>query len=106
MDLGEADAGQHRSATIGEEIRVRLAENPSTGFRWTEPEYDQDVLEYLGSTYEPSSTRPGAAASRALRFRAVASGETPIRSASVRPTVPDSPGSNRFEVTIHVSPAT
>jgi inhibitor of cysteine peptidase len=106
MDLGDVDAGQRRGATIGEEIWVRLAENPSTGFRWTEPEYDHDVLEYLGSTYEASGARPGAAGSRALRFRAVASGETPIRLASVRPTVPDSPGSTRFEVTIDVSPAT
>jgi inhibitor of cysteine peptidase len=106
MDLGEADADQRRSVTIGEEIRVRLAENPSTGFRWSAPEYNQDVLEYLGGTYEPSSTRPGAAGSRSLRFRAVASGETSIRLASARPTVPDSPGSRRFEVTIDVSPAT
>jgi inhibitor of cysteine peptidase len=103
MELGKAEAGQRHRVAIGEEITIRLAENPSTGFRWTEPEYDPDVLEYLGSEFEAGGTRPGAAGTEVIRLRAAAPGESSIRIRNVRPTVPGSPGESQFELTISVT---
>jgi inhibitor of cysteine peptidase len=103
MELGKADANQRRRVAPGEEVTLRLAENPSTGFRWTEPEYDPNVLEYLGSEYETEETRPGAAGTRVVRYRAVRPGESSIRMRNVRPTVPGSSGEGSYEVTIDVT---
>jgi inhibitor of cysteine peptidase len=103
MELGKADANQRGRVVPGEEVTVRLAENPSTGFRWTEPEYDPNVLEYLGSEYESGGVIPGAAGTRVVRFRAASPGESSIRMRNVRPTVPGSSGENSYEVTIDVT---
>jgi inhibitor of cysteine peptidase len=103
MELGKADAGQVRDAVVGDEITLRLAENPSTGFRWTEPEHDPTVLKYLGSEYQSGGIRPGAAGTRIMRFRAVTPGRTRIRLRSVRPTVPGAPGESDYEVSINVT---
>jgi inhibitor of cysteine peptidase len=103
MELGKADANQRRHVPPGEEVTVRLAENPSTGFRWTEPEYDTNVLEYLGSEYESGGVRPGAAGTRVVRFRAAGPGQSSIRMRNVRPTVPGSSTENSYEVTVDVT---
>ena len=103
MELGKADANQRRRAAIGEEVTLRLAENPSTGFRWTEPEYDPNVLQYLGSEYETGGVRPGAAGTRVFRFRAMAPGESSIHLRHARPTVPGSPGEDQYTVIVNVS---
>ena len=102
MELGKADAGTVQAAGVGDEITLRLAENPSTGFRWSEPEHDPAVLDYLGSEYESGGLRPGAAGTRTVRFRAAAPGRTRIRLRNVRPTVPDAPAES-YEVAIEVT---
>jgi inhibitor of cysteine peptidase len=103
MELGEADANQRRRVAVGEEVTLRLAENPSTGFRWSEPDYDPNVLQYSSSEYEIGGTRPGAAGVRVVRLRAIAPGASWVRLRSGRPTVPGSPGERQYEVTIEVT---
>jgi len=103
VELGLSDNGQRRRVTVGDEISIRLAENPSTGFRWLEPQYDRGSLEYLGSEYEPGGTRPGAAGTRVVRFRAVTPGRASVRLRNDRPTVPHSPGSSEYEVALDIS---
>jgi inhibitor of cysteine peptidase len=103
MELGEADANQRRRVAVGEEVTLRLAENPSTGFRWSEPDYDPNVLQYSSSEYETGGTRPGAAGVRVVRLRAIAPGESWVRLRSGRPTVPGSPGERQYAVTVEVA---
>jgi inhibitor of cysteine peptidase len=103
MELGEADAGQRRRVAVGEEVTIRLAENPSTGFVWSAPDHDPNVLRYAGSDYQTGGTRPGAAGTRVVRLRAIAPGESWIRLRSGRPTVPGSPGEREYAVTVEVA---
>lgn len=88
---------------VGEEVTIRLAENPATGFRWSGPDHDPNVLQYQGSEYETGGTRPGAAGTRLVRLRAIAPGESWIRLRSSRPTVPGSPGERQYAVAIEVT---
>jgi inhibitor of cysteine peptidase len=104
VELGKADHGGHHRASVGEEIEIRLPENPSTGFLWTQPQYDPAALEFLGSSYESPGTRPGAAGTRVVRFRATRPADSTVRLRNVRPTVPDAPGASEYEVHIATTP--
>ncbi len=65
---------------VGEEFRIALAENPSTGYLWRfgrRP--DPSVVRYVGSDFEleeGGEDRAGAGGTRTLRFRALRRGET------------------------------
>ena len=73
MELTEADAGREHAAAVGEQLVVRLPENPTTGYRWQLDAPAEVAVEDDG--FEPGgSGAPGAAGTRTFRLRATAPG--------------------------------
>lgn len=71
------DPGVPIKVRLGEEFSIRLASNPSTGFRWkmTLPE-DQRTVEFLGSEHVVSQeVMPGVPGEEVYKFKAVLPGE-------------------------------
>jgi inhibitor of cysteine peptidase len=78
VELAQEDSGRRRTLSVGEVLVIRLAENPTTGYRW-QAEFDSGRLQASDDRFEPSSDLPGAAGMRYLTFRALAPGETRLR---------------------------
>ena len=68
------------SVAAGQEFKLTLESNPSTGNQWllARP-LDEHLLKYLGSEYRRRSSAPGAPGTEILSFRALAEGKTDIR---------------------------
>jgi inhibitor of cysteine peptidase len=68
------------TVTAGEDFRVELEENPSTGYAWRFVQRpDPAVARLAGSSYEPeegAGNRAGAGGTRTFRFHAEAPGRT------------------------------
>jgi len=67
----------------GEMLEVRLSENPSTGYRWKEPEESRaawvDVLRQVDDKFESAAPpTPGKPGTRILHFEAVAAGDADL----------------------------
>ena len=73
MELTQDDSGGRRSARVGEELSVVLAENPTTGYRW-HSEIDARTLQQTGDRYEGPAGPWGAAGTRRLTFRVLRPG--------------------------------
>jgi inhibitor of cysteine peptidase len=78
MELTGEDAGSERHVTVGEPIEIRLAETPTTGYRW-EPEVDAETLEKVDDRFEGPSEPRGAAGTRVLRFEGRRPGTITLR---------------------------
>jgi len=83
MELRQDDSGGRRTARVGEELSVVLAENPTTGYRW-HPEIDARTLEQTGDRYEGPAEPRGAAGTRRLTFRVLRAGPMHLRVAKRR----------------------
>ncbi len=68
------------SVAAGQEFKLTIESNPSTGFQWllARP-LDERLLKYLGSEYRRRSGAPGAPGIEILSFRALAEGKTDNR---------------------------
>ena len=62
--LTEADQGVSRVAAVGQDVTVRLGENPTTGYRWALTAEPAEAVEVSGSEYAPGGSAPGAAGER------------------------------------------
>jgi inhibitor of cysteine peptidase len=74
VTLTNTDNGKSIQLRQGEELVLRLPENPTTGYRW-EMERAEDILEQVADTYTPDpNIQFGSGGTRELRFRARAPG--------------------------------
>lgn len=93
---------------MGDELHVRLADTPSSGFRWHVDESQawlRSGIELVTDTVSPQSTESrkyGMSLGRALIFRAVRPGSSPIRIIKDRPWEEALPTAT-IEVTAHVA---
>lgn len=72
LTLTEADAGRTVRIRLGDHIQLRLAENPTTGYRWTA---DAPAgLRLVQDTNLPVACAPGAGGLRLLDYVAEAPG--------------------------------
>jgi inhibitor of cysteine peptidase len=76
--LTEADQGRELEAASGDVITVRLRENPTTGFRWTQVDQPGTSLVLQSDEFSVGGTAPGAGGERVLQYRAVAPGRGEI----------------------------
>jgi inhibitor of cysteine peptidase len=72
IELSEPEDGSSHSLPIGEELVVRLQENPTTGYRWQFSQSGPGGLEQVEDTFGQASGgeagAPGAGGRRILRF--------------------------------------
>src|SRR5215831_11720221 len=100
--LTAEDANQSADVHPGDEISVTLAENPTTGFRWTIASLTGE-LTLLSSDFDHSADdRPGAGGRRTIRLRAGQTGTGELRVQSKRSweTNPDDARQLRFSLVI------
>lgn len=102
IDLTEADSGGTIEASVGDEITISLAGNPTTGYTWNvlQPQ-NADVVAFDDRAYEAESDAIGAPGTEELEFEAVAAGEATIELGYFRPWEPDQVDKT-FTVTVTV----
>jgi predicted secreted protein len=82
--LDQTNNGGETTVHVGDEIRVALAENGSTGYRW-QVSLEGDGLKQIVSTYDADgAVRPGEGGKRNFILRAEVAGATTIDARSVR----------------------
>lgn len=103
VKLTLADQGKSIQVRPGDQIIVRLGENPTTGYGWAVEQLDPDVVTPVGSDYEPASNSGvGGGGERTFTFTAVKAGSSPIQLKLWRKWEGDKSIRQRFEVTIQV----
>jgi predicted secreted protein len=103
MEFGKVDDGQSQQVAVGEEVMLRLAENPGTGYRWTVSTSNPDVLVALADT-NVATTKPGMASDRTFTFKAAKPGRTTLHAECRRAWEREGTPADDFEMTIEVSP--
>jgi len=78
--LDEGDSGSSVTVRAGQELRVHLNSNASTGFEWTLADLDTTILEHTDTIYYGCSfPMPGCPDSQTWVFTAVSPGTTELR---------------------------
>jgi len=93
VELDRVDGVTCATATLGEDIIVHLAENPTTGYRWTVDGAlpDQQVIESTGDSFAPGDGGVGAGGVRTFQFKASAVGQASLMFTLARSWQPTSP---------------
>jgi inhibitor of cysteine peptidase len=63
----------------GDRIEIKLASNPSTGYRWRTVSSGRPVVKLTASTYQGRERFPGAAGTQTFTFRALGQGSAELR---------------------------
>ncbi|MEE1792614.1 protease inhibitor I42 family protein [Streptomyces sp. BE308] len=101
LELGPADHGSTHTVGPGDEVLLRLPENPGTSCVW-QVESLPPGLETTGGSFTRRSSAIGASGTRTLCFRALGApqGERRLDLAERRPWEPDYPPAAVFTVTL------
>ena len=101
MELSETGLGTTREIGVGEELLLRLPENPTTGFRWQITCSGDGELQPLDDRFElGGDALPGSAGQRVLRFVARKPGTVQLSAAYRRPWEPGSQPARQLTLTI------
>lgn len=85
MEVTESDFGSTRELGVGDELMLRLTENPTTGYRWQVTCTGDGNLEMVDEGFEAGSAGlPGAAGQRTLRYVARKAGQVEVLAAHER----------------------
>jgi inhibitor of cysteine peptidase len=104
VSYGAKDAGKTVTVAVGARFSVELEENPTTGYTWSSPEFDEKVLAPAGDRYTPAGGAIGGGGSHVFEFVARAAGRTAIRLAYRRSWERGVPPEASFELTVVVTP--
>jgi inhibitor of cysteine peptidase len=85
-EVGEEDFGRARELEVGDELVIRLPENPTTGFRWHITSSGDGDLQTVDDSFEPGSVvaLPGSAGHRVIRLVARTAGRVRLSLAHQR----------------------
>lgn len=102
--LTEADNRSTIAIEAGETLVVRLASNPTTGYRWNLENLPQQLeLEGGEATFDPPArTLPGAGGHEVFRFRGKAPGRETIELRYQREWETDAPPAAEYRLTVEI----
>ena len=103
VTLSNADNARSIRVRTGDEIVVRLSENPTTGYRWFAERIDGPVTLESDSYASTPPVRIGSGGMRELRFRATAPGAARLELKHWQEWEGDSSVTERFAVDIAVT---
>jgi inhibitor of cysteine peptidase len=84
--VGEGQNTSNLAASVGDEIRLELPENPTTGFRWQLGAIDDSILQLRTDDFVPATGAAiGGGGRRLFRWAALRSGVTDVRLELKRP---------------------
>jgi predicted secreted protein len=78
IELVDPVADTQLKMAVGARLVVRLAENPTTGYRWRHTVTEQGVIEWLEEEYVSHGHLPGSPGCRSISFRALRPGSSAI----------------------------
>lgn len=84
LELTKADDGTTVTARVHDTVRLTLAANRTTGFRWSIAVDDPAVLDVSGDDHAPRGEAPGAAGTTVFTLAARAPGTTRLRATLAR----------------------
>jgi len=102
--LTEKDDGGRVSANVDEIIEIHLAENATTGYRWTPESFDKAVFELIETTADYPHGAVGSGGQAIFRFRVIGPGSGALALRNWRQWEGDASVVKRFAVTVHTGP--
>jgi predicted secreted protein len=102
IEISDADTPESHTLPGGDELRLRLAENPTTGFRWHVGLSGAGELNLVDDRYVAGGAAPGGGGHRLLRFIARRPGEVRVEAVLRRPWESGDAGLQRrvFEILV------
>jgi len=101
--LTEKDAGQSFSIKKGNQFKVTLEGNPTTGYNWVATGLDDLILKQVGEPeFKADSTLIGAGGKITLTFQAVAAGHVTLKLEYRQPWETPAQPEKTFEVSVDV----
>ncbi|HVN80911.1 MAG TPA: protease inhibitor I42 family protein [Terriglobia bacterium] len=77
--LDEHSNSQTIGAILGQELEIRLQENPTAGFRWRFVQTGEPVCTLLSDRFDPGREAPGQAGVHSWKFKAITEGTATIK---------------------------
>lgn len=102
VELAEQDDSGKFRANVGGKVVVRLAENPTTGFRWRLINTGEPVCILEQQAFDPGA-KPGESGTHCWRFSVKTPGSAHIELAYGRSWEGDKPPARRFSVHLAAS---
>ena len=103
LELTQADSDSTQAMRIGQELRIALPANPSTGYRWAVDGRAPAQLEAAGKpAFTARSDALGAAGTEVWRFVARSAGEGTLTMKYGRSFEPGLPPAGEFRVVLRV----
>ncbi len=104
ITLTKADNGKTLTLKPGQTLILRLAENPTTGYRWSIPSLNAQVLQLTDDRFESSSSAAiGGGGQRVLTFQAQQPGQISLSLKSKREWEDQALALESFSVMIQVA---
>jgi inhibitor of cysteine peptidase len=103
MQLTDNDNGRAVTIAVGDELKVILEANPTTGYRWEVSEFDPRVLTPGARTFVPDSGAVGSGGKEILSFTGNEPGRTELKLVFQRPFERGKPPAKQFSVTVTVT---
>lgn len=106
VTIGAADANRKVDLQVGDELRVELAANATTGYSWRAPSTLPSGLKFVSQSYAPTGVGVGGGGVATLRFKATATrtsyGAVTLKYSRARASSSDS--SFKFSIKIAAAP--
>jgi len=102
--LTQTDNDRTAEVHIGGSVRINLAENATTGFRWAIDRYDEQLFEVVATEPHYPKDSIGAGGDVSFTFRAKKPGSGEIALKNWRHWEGDSSVTNRFRVRLRIEP--
>ena len=105
INISKSDNGRVLTLKIGQTLRLSLAENPTTGYRWSKMTgLDTQVLQLKSDDFQlPSSAAIGGGGVRVFTFQAQKVGQVKLQLKNMREWESEQSAIEQFEVTVQVT---
>ncbi len=103
LELGSADSGSSQTLAVGQQLKVSLDSNPTTGYRWAVDGALPPQLEQLGEPeFTAQSSALGAGGVETWTFVGTSAGACTLKLKYWRSFEPTAPPADAFEVNLDV----
>ena len=102
LEIDESYDGREVDINVGDVAEVKLAENPTTGYRWVFASKPEPVCQVADDSFEPGGTASGAGGTHRWKFEAVSSGTGAVKLEYRRPWEKNAAAGQTFTLNIRV----
>jgi inhibitor of cysteine peptidase len=102
VELRDTGPGGPQTVRVGQELVIRLSENPSTGYSWELRQSGSGGLRLVENRFEPGGAGVGAAGQRVVRLIGERVGSVQIEMLERRPWEAESASQQRRGFTVQV----